>query len=64
MKSLNDENDILHKNVELLSTRINAMHADFAKCAKEGISPCFFCANDEKCNGLPKDCNFVWNPHN
>ena len=45
-------------------TKFEAMQADFAKCAKEGVSPCFFCANDETCNGTSKDCNFVWSEHN
>ena len=45
-------------------SQLAAMEADFAKCAKDNISPCFFCANDETCNGFPKDCEFKWIPHN
>lgn len=44
--------------------KFKAMQSDFAKCAKEDISPCFFCSNDETCNGTPEGCNFVWNEHN
>ena len=41
-----------------------AMEADFAKCAKDNISPCFFCANDETCTGIPENCQFKWQSHN
>lgn len=47
-----------------LRTQLANMQADFAECAR-GVSPCFFCANDEICNcSEDKDCNFVWNEHN
>ncbi len=40
------------------------MESDFKKCAK-GISPCFFCANDDTCTYVDgKHCNFVWKTHN
>ena len=44
-------------------TKFKTMQDDFAKCAKENISPCFFCANDETCSGESKDCRFVWGEH-
>ena len=47
-----------------LETMLRNMQSDFAKCAKNNTSPCFFCANDETCSGCPKDCNFVWEKHN
>ena len=45
-----------------LKTMLKDMEVDFVKCA-HGISPCFFCANDDTCTGCPKDCNFVWKNH-
>lgn len=47
-------------NLEIL---LKSMQSDFAKCAKDNISPCFYCANDEKCNGEPCNCNFIWAKH-
>ena len=45
--------------------KFKAMQSDFAKCAKEDISPCFFCANDDTCTCTnDADCNFKWQPHN
>ena len=46
-----------------LESMLKAMQLDFAKCAKDNISPCHFCANDETCDGCPEACNFVWNKH-
>ena len=47
-----------------LETMLKDMESDFAECAR-GVSPCFFCANDETCNcSDDKDCKFVWKPHN
>lgn len=62
--TLDDSNDILQQYNDFSREQFNAMHSDFAKCAKENISPCFFCVNDEICNGIPEDCDFVWMPHN
>jgi len=47
-----------------LESKLAAMESDFAKCAKDNISPCFFCENDEICEGIPSDCKFKWMPHN
>ena len=49
--------------ISKLKTMLKDMEADMAQCAK-GISPCFFCAQDDTCSGCPKDCNFKWQPHN
>ena len=54
----------LEERVHTLETKFNDMHSDFAKCAKGNISPCFFCENDEICNGCPDNCNFKWQAHN
>ena len=47
-----------------LESMLEAMHSDFAKVAKDDMSPCFFCENDDKCDGPIVDCNFVWAKHN
>lgn len=52
------------ERVRSLETKFNDMHSDFAKCAKDNISPCFFCENDEICSGCPDNCNFKWHAHN
>lgn len=57
------ERQAMREQIDNLEKQLKDMHADFEKCA-HGISPCFFCANDDKCTGCPKDCNFVWLPHN
>ena len=51
-------------NTDILESMLRDMESDFAECAR-GVSPCFFCANDETCN-CPENanCNFVWQPHN
>ena len=54
----------MEERINNLEMMLKSMQADFAKCAKDNISPCFFCANDEMCNGCPENCNFVWNKHN
>ena len=51
--------DKIH-NLEIL---LESMQSDFAKCAKDNISPCHYCANDEKCDGCPETCNFIWMKH-
>lgn len=49
--------------IATLESQINAMESDFARCAI-GISPCFFCANDNTCTGTTEKCKFKWNKHN
>ena len=49
--------------VSALKAKLNAMESDFAKCA-HGISPCFFCTNDDNCHGTPETCKFKWINHN
>ena len=49
--------------IATLESQINAMESDFARCAI-GISPCFFCANDDICTGTTEKCKFKWNKHN
>ena len=51
----------LAERLERHEDLLKAMEADFAECAKTGKSPCFFCANDDTCDG--KSCNFKWQPH-
>lgn len=55
----------MESRIKELETMLKDITSDFAKCAKDNISPCFFCANDETCN-CPADanCNFKWKPHN
>ena len=53
----------MQDQINALKTKLQNMHIDFAKCAETNISPCFFCANDETCNGVPEDCKFVWAEH-
>lgn len=47
-----------------LKSQLAAMKSDFAKCAKDNISPCHFCANDDTCDGCPETCRFKWMKHN
>lgn len=54
----------MEERIENLDSMLKAMQSDFAKCAKDNISPCHYCANDETCSGNPHDCNFIWNKHN
>ena len=52
------------EEINNLKAMFKDMESDFEKCAK-GISPCFFCANDDTCNcSDSKHCNFVWKTHN
>ena len=50
------------REVVNLETMLRDMEADFAECARTGKSQCFFCANDDTCDGC--NCNFKWKPHN
>lgn len=54
----------MEERINDLESMLKAMQADFAKCAKDNISPCHFCANDGICDGCPENCNFVWQSHN
>lgn len=47
--------------ISKLKSQLTAMESDFTKCAKDNISPCFFCANDDTCRD---ECNFKWKTHN
>lgn len=58
------ERQAMKERISTLEDTIKDIQSDFAKCAKDNISPCFFCANDEMCNGCPENCNFVWNRRN
>lgn len=54
----------LEEKIENLNKNLKDMETDFAKCAT-GISPCFFCANDEFCQATSDNgCCFVWKSHN
>lgn len=52
----------MEERIKNLESMLKAMQSDFAKVAKDGASACFFCANDDTCDGV--DCNFVWKKHN
>ena len=39
----------MEEKISSLEALLNDMNSDFEKCARDGISPCFFCANDECC---------------
>lgn len=54
----------MENRINELEGMLKSMQSDFAKCAKDNISPCFFCKNDEICNGCPDNCNFKWHKHN
>ena len=45
-----------------LMKMLKDMESDFAECARTRKSPCFFCGNDDTCDG--QSCDFVWQPHN
>ena len=48
--------------INSLKTMLRDMETDWAECARTGKSPCFFCANDDTCDG--RSCDFVWQTHN
>lgn len=52
----------MEERIKQLESMLRTMQSDFAECAR-GVSPCFFCANDETCES-EKDCNFIWVRHN
>lgn len=47
--------------IKNLKTMLKDMESDFAESARTGKSPCFFCVNDDTCDG--RSCDFVWLPH-
>jgi hypothetical protein len=54
----------MEDRIKELNTMLQAMQSDFAKCAK-GISPCFFCENDDVCSAVGDNgCCFKWKSHN
>ena len=57
------ERQAMEAHINHLEALFESMQSDFAKCAKDNISPCHYCANDETCSGCPETCNFVWNKH-
>lgn len=52
----------LEEQINNLNKNLKDMESDWAECARTGRSHCFFCANDDTCDG--RDCDFVWQPHN
>ena len=50
--------------IEALKNEFSTIHSDFARCAKDHLSPCLFCENHEVCNGCPNNCKFTWRKHN
>ena len=58
------ERQNMQNKIDCLQTMLKDMESDFAKCA-QGVSPCFFCANDDTCTCTSEKCsNFKWQPHN
>ena len=54
----------MEEKINNLEAMLDDMNSDFEKCA-HGISPCFFCANDECCvNPDEHGCHFIWKRHN
>lgn len=49
------------EQIENLNKRLKDMESDFAECARTRKSPCFFCVNDDTCDG--QVCNFKWLSH-
>lgn len=58
------ERHAMKDRINELETMLKDIQSDFAKCA-QGISPCFFCANDDTCQ-CTNECNnkFIWAKHN
>ena len=54
----------MEDHIKELESMLNAMQSDFAKVAKDDMSACFFCANDDNCAGTPETCKFKWMKHN
>ena len=53
----------MREKIQELETMLDDMNSDFEKCA-HGISPCFFCANDQHCvNPDEHGCHFIWKRH-
>lgn len=49
------------EEIKTLTKHLKDMESDFAECARTRKSPCFFCTNDDTCDG--QVCNFNWLPH-
>lgn len=58
------ERQAMREKIETLQNDFTTIHSDFAKCAKDHLSPCVFCENHEICNGCPGNCKFTWHKHN
>lgn len=55
----------MEEQISNLEAMLNDMNSDFEKCARDNISPCFFCANDGCCvNPDEHGCHFIWKRHN
>lgn len=52
----------VEEKIKEFKSMLHDMESDWAECARTGKSPCFFCANDDTCDG--RDCQFKWQPHN
>lgn len=58
------ERQNLYTKITLLETMLHNIESDWAKCAKTGMSPCFFCAHDDTCEcSNDAECNFQWKSH-
>ena len=55
------ERQNMQDEIANLKSQLHDIESDFAECARTRKSPCFFCANDDTCDG--QSCNFKWMPH-
>ena len=53
----------MQNKINELKEMLKAMEFDMSQCAR-GISPCFFCANDDTCECTGCNGGFKWKPHN
>ena len=56
------ERQAMLNEINKLKSQLKDMETDFAECARTGKSQCFFCTNDDTCDG--RNCNFKWMSHN
>ena len=56
------ERQSMKDEINTLKSQLTAIESDFAECARTRKSPCFFCENDDTCDG--QSCNFKWMSHN
>lgn len=54
--------EAMEEKLRNLRAMLKDIESDFAECARNDVSPCFFCANDDICDC--EKCNFKWKPHN